>query len=50
MNTPGAAELAEFRKITTFKGKKTILNEHPVPEWHFEWLISSLIIFEILKT
>ena len=25
------AELAEFRKITTFQGKNTIFNEHPVP-------------------
>jgi len=29
-NTSAAAELAEFRKITTFKKKNTIFNEHPV--------------------
>ena len=28
--TSAAAELAELRKITTFKGKNTIFNEHPV--------------------
>ena len=29
-NTSAAAELAEFRKITKFKGKNTTFNEHPV--------------------
>ena len=29
-NTSAAAELAEFRKITTFSEKNTIFNEHPV--------------------
>ena len=29
-NTSAAAVLAEFRKITTFSGKNTIFNEHPV--------------------
>ena len=30
MNTSAAAEMAELRKITTFKGKNTIIIEHPV--------------------
>ena len=30
LNTSAAAELAEFRKITTFEGKNTTFNEHPV--------------------
>ena len=29
-NTSAAAELAEFRKITKFEGKTTLINEHPV--------------------
>ena len=29
-NGSAAAELAEFRKITTFSEKKTIFNENPV--------------------
>ena len=29
-NTSATAELAELRKITTFSGKNTIFNEHPV--------------------
>ena len=29
-NTSAAAELTEFRKITTFEGKNTIFHEHPV--------------------
>jgi len=28
--TGATAELAEFRKITTFEGKNTISNDHPV--------------------
>ena len=30
----GAAKLAEFRKITTFEGKNTIFNEHPVDAYY----------------
>ena len=30
LNTSAAAELVEYRKITTFLTKNTIFNEHPV--------------------
>ena len=39
--TSTAAELAEFRKITTFEEKNTIFNEHPVSSVYYK---SSMII------
>jgi len=43
-NTSAAAELAEFRKITTFKKKKnTIFNENPVVVC--KYVLISVIVF-----